>query len=98
MAVTVVADLRFEPGLLDRGLEALRDMLRDTRGFDGCARVDVAQDQSDSARILLIEEWRAPEDHKAYMAWRAESGTNRALREALAQPPSISYFEQRTDL
>ena len=98
MPVTVLADLRFSPDALDEGLAALGSMLSDTRGYEGCVRVDVVQDQADEGHVMLIEEGDAPDSHKEYMAWRAQSGSNAGMRAALAQPPTVTYFDQRADL
>ena len=98
MPVTVIADLQFTPEATEAGLAALAEMLPATRGFEGCTGVEVAQDQSDPCRVLLIESWRSADDHRAYMAWRASSGTNTGLRDALAKAPAISYLDQRTDI
>jgi quinol monooxygenase YgiN len=98
MAVTVIADLRFRADGLEDGLCALGEMLPATRGFQGCHGVEVAQDQADPCRVLLIEAWDRADDHKAYMAWRAESGTNTGLRGALAEAPSLSYLDRRDDI
>lgn len=98
MPVTVLADLRFDTTATDAGLRALAGMLHDTRAFDGCLGVDVVQDQDDPAHVILIETWNAASDHRAYMEWRASSGTNTGLRAALAQPPAITYLDQRSDI
>jgi quinol monooxygenase YgiN len=90
--------MRFKPEATDEGIQALGDILPDTRAFDGCLRVDVVQDQAEKGHVILIEEWEAPEKHHAYMAWRKESGTSAGMRDALASPPAISYLDQRTDI
>jgi quinol monooxygenase YgiN len=96
--ITVLADMRFKPEATDEGVQALGAILPDTRAFDGCLRVDVVQDQADKGHVILIEEWAAPENHKAYMAWRKESGSSAGMRDALAQLPAITYLDQRTDI
>ena len=98
MPVTVLADLRFASTREDEGLLALAEMLPATRAFDGCVSVDVVQDQDDPAHVILIEVWDATADHRAYMAWRASSSTNTGLRDALAQPPVLTYLDQRSDI
>jgi heme oxygenase (mycobilin-producing) len=96
--ITAIADLRFSREGLDEGLKALASMLPATRAFAGCIAVDVAQDQADPTHVLLIEAWESADDHRAYMAWRASSGTNTGLRGVLAAPPVITYLDQRTDI
>lgn len=98
LPVTVLADLRFSSAAVDDGLRALAEMLADTRAFDGCVSVDVVQEQDDPTHVILIEVWEAAGDHRAYMTWRASSGTNTGLRDALAQPPALTYLDQRHDV
>jgi quinol monooxygenase YgiN len=98
MPITAIADLRFSAADLDAGLAALTAILPDTRGFDGCLSVDVVQDQVDPTHVLLIETWTTVDAHRAYMAWRASSGTSAGFRAALAGPPTMTYFDQRTDI
>ncbi len=98
MPITAIADLRFSSASLDEGLAALAAILPDTRGFEGCLTVDVVQDQTDPTHVLLIETWTTVEAHRAYMAWRGSSGTSTGFRAALAGPPTMTYFDQRTDI
>jgi quinol monooxygenase YgiN len=98
MPITVFADFRFRPDAIDDGLRSLGEILPDTRAFQGILRLDVIQDQSDPGHVVLVEEWESPDDHTAYMAWRAESGTSAEMRAALAAAPVVSYFDQRSDL
>ena len=71
----------------------LRDILTDTRAFDGCLGVDVLVDSNGSG--ALPRRWNSgrPLEHDAaYRAWRAGDGAS-GLGELLAAPPVLTHFE-----
>ena len=50
-----------------------KDVLVDTRAFEGCSQVDVYVDESAST-YTLIEEWETFSAHDNYASWRIERG------------------------
>jgi quinol monooxygenase YgiN len=96
--VTVLADLNIKPEAVDETLKGLGEILPDTRAYDGCLALEVVQDQADAGHVVLVEQWESPDHHKAYVAWRTETGTLAGLAEVLTQPPTFTYFDQRRDL
>lgn len=44
-------------GKIDAGVAGVREALKNTRGFDGCIGVDVAQSLADPHDISVAERW-----------------------------------------
>ncbi|WP_024365648.1 putative quinol monooxygenase [Arthrobacter sp. TB 26] len=92
MPITAHLDLNLKTESLPTAPAALRDILADTRAFDGCLGVDVLVDSNDPAHFLVVEQWASLEHDSAYRAWRAGDGVS-ALGELLAAPPVLTHFE-----
>ncbi len=71
----------------------LKELLPDTRAFDGCEGVEVVQNQDDANNILLIEKWASRSHHEKNAAWRTERGDTEKLGATLVGSPSIRYFD-----
>jgi len=93
VAITVIAQLPFREDAADEGLEALEEILPATRAFEGCLGVTLHREQGAPHRAVLIEQWRSADDHKAYMSWRAETGSSGGMRSALSAAPAIQYLD-----
>jgi len=92
MPVTAHLDLNVKAEALPTAPAVLRDILSDTRAFDGCLGVDVLVDSEDPAHFLVVEQWVSMEHDAAYRAWRAGDGAS-GLAELLATPPVLTHFE-----
>ncbi len=96
MATTVVLELRAKAGTGSDLNRAFKEILPDTRAYDGCMGVDVYRNDDDADVIMLVEQWESRAHYERYLAWRTESGMLAQLGEALDGGPSIRYFS-RTD-
>jgi quinol monooxygenase YgiN len=92
MPITAHLDLNLKAETLDSAPAALREILADTRAFDGCLGVEVLVDSTDPAHILVVERWASMEHDTAYRAWRAGDGAS-GLGALLAAPPVLTHFE-----
>jgi len=92
MPVTAHLDLNLKAEALPTAPAVLRDILSDTRAFDGCLGVDVLVDSKDPAHFLVVEQWVSMEHDAAYRAWRAGEGAS-GLGELLAAPPVLTHYE-----
>jgi quinol monooxygenase YgiN len=92
MPITAHLDLNFKAEAVSTAAAVLRDILSDTRAFDGCLGVDVLVDSTDPAHVLVVEQWASLEHDAAYRAWRAGDGAS-GLGELLAVPPVLTRFE-----
>jgi quinol monooxygenase YgiN len=93
LPITVIAQLPFREDAADQGIKALEEILPDTRAFEGCLSVTLHREQGSPHKAVLIEQWRSSDDHKAYMSWRAETGSSSGMRDALGGAPAIQYLD-----
>jgi quinol monooxygenase YgiN len=100
MAVISVLDFRFNPETVEDALKVVHAMLKDTREFQGCERVDVVQDADDPGHVQFIEQWRSHADDQAYRAWRAGAGSasGAALGQYLSAAPTVTVSQVRDDV
>jgi quinol monooxygenase YgiN len=93
MSVIVILELQSKPETLDELNSTLKNILPDTRAYDGCQSVQVNINQDDSCNLVLIEKWESRQHNEKYMGWRTETGALAALGEMLSQPPSLRYYD-----
>ena len=93
MAVTVLLELQLKPESVDDTIKTFKDILPDTRAYDGCIGVTVTQNQDDPTNLILIEEWESRQHYEKYFAWRTETGVVDGLGKVVAAPPSIRYVD-----
>ncbi|MFM9429957.1 putative quinol monooxygenase [Arthrobacter sp. MP_2.3] len=92
MPVTAHLDLILTAEALPTAPAVLREILADTRAFEGCRGVEVLVDSTNPAHILVVEQWASMEHDSAYRAWRAAEGAS-SLGDLLAAPPVLTHFE-----
>ena len=97
MAVTVTLAFSVKPERTDEFKSLLRNLLPDTRAYEGCIRVDVYQDQGDPGYVYLAEDWQSKVHQQKYQAWRDESGIADTLGPFLAGEPRFNYFDKLED-
>ncbi len=51
------------------------------------------RNQDDPDVLVAVEEWESKAHYEKYLAWRTETGVMDNLKELIAEPPSIRYFE-----
>ena len=93
MAVRVIVDVKAKPGTGGEVVAFFRSILPETRAYEGCTGVHTLQNHDDPDNVMLVEEWESHAQHKEYLAWQRERGTSSRLIEALAEQPSVRYFD-----
>jgi quinol monooxygenase YgiN len=71
----------------------MKEILGDTRSYDGCKGITVERNTEDAASIVLIERWESRDHYDKYLGWRQETGVLGQIVELLEGPPNIRYFE-----
>lgn len=74
MAVTVVVELSAKPDCAEALKSLWREIMADTRAYDGCIDIYVYENQDEPDNFVLIENWDSRAHYDRYLAWRAETG------------------------
>jgi len=70
----------------------LREILPDTRAFDGCEGLTIHRNEDDPTNVVFVETWESRPQYDKYLAWRQENGSLQKLVELFSEPPSIRYY------
>ena len=95
MPVTVTMAFSVIPKRAEAFKALLRELLPETRAYEGCLKVDVYEDQDNPRRIYLIEDWESKAHQQRYQAWRDEPGIARVVGPFLAREPQLNYFDKQ---
>jgi len=93
MACTVVLEIKLKSDMIDTAKGAFKQILPDTRAYDGCQGVDVVENQDEPGNLVLIESWESRAKYEKYLAWRAETGVLDQLGAMTSADPSIRFFD-----
>ena len=97
MSVLVNLEIPVKKERIEDFFNYLRDILVDTRAYEGCIRLETYHDMENS-KVLLIEEWEKIENQESYMQWRTETGLVEALEEFLDGELIIKKYHAKRDV
>ena len=97
MSVLVNLEIPVKKERIEDFFNYLRDILVDTRAYEGCIRLETYHDMENS-KVLLIEEWEKIENQESYMQWRTETGLVEALEEFLDGELIIKKYHLKRDV
>lgn len=97
MSVLVNLEIPVKKERIEDFFNYLRDILVDTRAYEGCIRLETYHDMENS-KVLLIEEWEKIENQESYMQWRTETGLVEALDEFLDGELVIKKYYPKRDV
>ena len=95
MAVTVTLEFSVVFERADEFKILLRELLRDTRSYEGCLKVEVYQGHDNPGIIYLVEDWESTVHQQKYQAWRDESGIAEVVGPFLVEEPRFNYFDKQ---
>ena len=95
MPVTVTLAFSVIPERAEAFKALLRELLPDTRAYEGCLKVNVYEEQENPGRIYLVEDWESKAHQQRYQAWRDESGIAKVVGAFLAGEPRFNYFDKQ---
>ena len=95
MPVTVTLAFSVIPERAEAFKALLRELLPDTRAYEGCLKVDVYEEQDNPGRIYLVEDWESKVHQQRYQAWRNGSGIAKVVGPFLAGEPRFNYFDKQ---
>lgn len=90
----VILDMKVKKEAVADLKAGLKEMLPDTRAYDGCQGVDIYEDLDTSGHLVFYERWDSKEHYQRYLKWRTETGAMEQLGKALDGEPSIKYFDR----
>lgn len=93
MAHVAIVEFHIVPEKLEEARAVFADMLRTSREYDGCERLDWLVDRDDPASWTLYEEWSSWEAEQAYRDFRAGEGAVPELKDVMAGPPRLVRLE-----
>ena len=93
MTCTVLLEIQLKPDLIDAAKGAFKELLPDTRAYDGCQGLDVVENQENPGNLVLVETWETRAKYEKYLGWRTETGALEKMAEMCAGEPSIRYFD-----
>lgn len=92
MPIIAMLDVHFATDHAEDGPAMFTEMLKETRAFAGCLRVDLLADIADPAHYVAYEIWESDEHDRAYRAWRRGEGATR-LRDYLDRDTVLTKFD-----
>ena len=97
MSLTVTLDIHLQADAVATAPVMMREILTQTRAFEGCLGVEVLVDQDDPAHVIFIERWESLEADAAYRVWRAGDGATE-LGTIIDRAPVLLRFDTATDI
>ncbi len=91
---SVFLEFAAKPGCGGVLMETLRDVLPDTRSYEGNQSVDVYQKVDDPETCIIHSQWDSQGHWEKYIAWREETGVLASFVEELEGPPTIRFFNK----
>jgi len=96
MSIMVSVEFSLQAGKQKEFLDVLKNVLPDTRAYDGCIKVETYAEGNGSS-IILIEEWETKEHQQVYFQWRVDTGLEGAIAPFVSAAPNIKYYEIRSE-
>ncbi len=97
MGLLVLGEAEIKPDALEEMKAYLREILPDTRAFEGNEGIGVYTDRENPTSMLYVEHWRTREDFDRYVAWRTETGAIEKQLGMMARPFTLRMFENIED-
>ncbi len=92
MTCQVILEFSVKEDCMDNFQTWMREILPDTRGYDGCVSLSVTQNQDDVSAITIIEQWDSRQHYENYLQWRTDTGVLNDLLEMIDGEPSFRFF------
>jgi len=92
MSVFVIGEVHVAPDRMDEFKTYLREILPDTRAFDGFERVELYEDMEEEGSVVFAEYFDSRAHHEKYIAWRTETGVMAKLGAMFVGDVRVRYF------
>ena len=92
MSIVVIVNFSVKPESLEELTNYLKEILPDTRSFEGCEGVELYQNKESPIKLTIRAKWTSDDAQKKYMSWRMETGAMNKLVSLLSEPVSLQYY------
>ncbi|MFP6782257.1 MAG: antibiotic biosynthesis monooxygenase [Gammaproteobacteria bacterium] len=93
MAVTVIFELQIKSDQIDAAKKTFKEILPDTRAYDGFIDIYVTENQDKPGNLVLVEKWESRPKYEKYLGWRTETGLVEQLGAICAEAPIVRFFD-----
>tara|TARA_B100001250_G_scaffold219975_1_gene188707 strand:- start:1390 stop:1683 length:294 start_codon:yes stop_codon:yes gene_type:complete len=90
--VIVNLQLKIKSEKREEFLVWFKDLLPDTRNYDGCSELNLCSLASEPDAVDVISKWESQEKYDAYLAWRDEDGTLATLGNFVSADPAFRFL------
>ena len=94
MSTMVLIELQVKPEAVNDMKALMKELLPDTRAYDGCQSVELYDNLDATGNLVLYEQWDSREHQQRYLDWRAKTGVLDKLGAKLVAQPNIRYFDR----
>ena len=92
MSIVIIVNFSVKPESLEELTNYLKEILPDTRSFEGCEGVELYQNKESSSNLTIRAKWVSEDAQKKYMSWRMETGVMNKLMSLLSEPVTMQYY------
>ena len=93
MSVIVIMSLTVKDDRLDELKKYFKEILPDTRSFEGCQGVQLYESKDEPTKLTIHARWVSEDAQKKYIEWRMETGTLEKIMPMLSDPPNMQMYE-----
>lgn len=93
MGILIILEVKVKSETIEDLKAFLKDILPDTRSYEGNQGLDVYFDIEEKDVMVLVEKWQSSEHYHKYHEWRLSTGTLDKLRTFLAGKPRRRFLE-----
>ena len=90
--VIVNLQLKIKPEKREEFVVWFKDLLPDTRNYDGCSELNLCSLDSEPDAVDVISKWESREKYDTYLAWRDEDGTLDTLGNFVSVDPAFRFL------
>ena len=91
MSIIVLVNLDVKEKSVEELKKYLKEILPDTRSFEGCQGVQVYESKESPTKMTIHAKWISEEAQKKYMSWRIDTGALDKLMPMLSEQPNLEF-------
>jgi len=92
MTCQVILEFKAKADEIENIRNYMREILPDTRSYDGCVGLNITQNMDEPTSFAVIEQWDTRQQYETYLQWRTDTGVLGKLAEKMDGEPSIRFF------